>query len=145
MAKKTSSKKTTKTAKAKAVSKKTTTRSNKAPSGAKTEVRVHKIKAEVAPKVVKTVAKKPAEVKVETKVAKRKAPKKAVAKLLIPLVALIRYFKQSVLELRRVRWSNRKSTWAMTLAVIGYSGLFLLIVLALDNVFSLLFKLMLGQ
>jgi preprotein translocase SecE subunit len=50
------------------------------------------------------------------------------------------YFKGSWIELRQVRWPDRKATWSLTLAVILFSGFFVILILLLDEAFNLLFK-----
>lgn len=89
------------------------------------------------------VTKVKAIIKSKTKTAKRTKSKKALAKALKPMVGLNRYLKNSWLELKKVHWPSRKSTWAMVFAVVSYSLFFLVLVLALDNFFSYIFKLML--
>lgn len=53
------------------------------------------------------------------------------------------YFKGSWIELRQVRWPDRKSTWGMTLAVIIFAAFFVILILLLDDGFNQLFKLIL--
>lgn len=65
--------------------------------------------------------------------------------LIRPFVYLGRYIKDSWMELRQVRWPNRKTTWKMVLAVIIYSALFMIIISLLDLLFSWLFGLILGN
>lgn len=89
------------------------------------------------------VTKVKAVIKSKTKTAKRTKSKKALAKALKPMVGFNRYLKNSWLELKKVHWPSRKSTWAMVFAVVSYSLFFLVLVLALDNFFSYIFKLML--
>lgn len=89
------------------------------------------------------VTKVKAIIKSKTKTAKRTKSKKALAKVLKPMVGFNRYLKNSWLELKKVHWPSRKSTWAMVFAVVSYSLFFLVLVLALDNLFSYIFKLML--
>ena len=60
-----------------------------------------------------------------------------------PFVALFRYLRDSWLELRQVRWPNRKATWKMVLAVIVYTLLFMAIIGLLDLLFGWLFGLIL--
>lgn len=50
------------------------------------------------------------------------------------------YFKGAWVELRQVRWPDRKATWSLTLAVIIFSLFFSLVILGLDWVFNYLFK-----
>lgn len=89
------------------------------------------------------VTKIKAVIKPKAKTAKRTKSKKALAKALKPMVGFNRYLKNSWLELKKVHWPSRKSTWAMVFAVVSYSLFFLVLVLALDNFFSYIFKLML--
>jgi preprotein translocase SecE subunit len=76
-----------------------------------------------------------------------KLPKPVVAKVAKfgkkPLSVLAKiggYFKGSWIELRQVRWPDRKATWSLTLAVILFSGFFVALILFLDEAFNLLFK-----
>ena len=64
--------------------------------------------------------------------------------LIRPFVALFRYLHDSWLELRQVRWPNRKATWKMVLAVLVYTALFMVVIALLDLLFSKLFNLILG-
>lgn len=91
----------------------------------------------------------------KAKAAKVKEAEKAVSKvgkkdekkpfiLIRPFVALFRYLHDSWLELRQVRWPNRKATWKMVLAVIVYTALFMVLIAFLDFVFGKLFNLILG-
>ena len=65
--------------------------------------------------------------------------------LIAPFVYLWRYIRDSWMELRQVRWPNRKTTWKMVLAVIIYSAFFMVIISLLDLFFSWLFGLILGN
>lgn len=65
--------------------------------------------------------------------------------LIAPFVYLWRYIRDSWMELRQVRWPNRKTTWKMVLAVVVYSALFMVIISLLDLFFSWLFGLILGN
>ena len=91
----------------------------------------------------------------KAKSAKIKEAEKAVIKkskkdekkpfiLFRPFVALFRYLHDSWLELRQVRWPNRKATWKMVLAVLVYTALFMIIIALLDLIFGKLFNLILG-
>lgn len=82
---------------------------------------------------------------VKPAVAKKTAPTKAKpvadsdAKpfvLFRPIFATGRYFRDSWRELRQVRWTNRRSTWAMTLAVLLFSLFFVLFILLCDWIFN---------
>ena len=50
------------------------------------------------------------------------------------------YFKGAWQELRQVRWTNRRATWGLTLAVILFSVFFAVVILGLDTLFQYLFK-----
>ena len=54
------------------------------------------------------------------------------------------YFGGAWYELRQVRWPNRRATWGMTLAVLGFTAAFVVIILLLDALFKYLFQLILG-
>lgn len=56
-------------------------------------------------------------------------------------VVIGRYFRDSWLELRQVRWPNRKSTWSMIVAVLVFSGIFIIVITLLDIAFEKLFNL----
>lgn len=71
----------------------------------------------------------------------KKAPKKERTKRSFnPFSALWEYVKGSWHEIRQVRWPNRRATWGMTLAVIGFTMFFALVILFLDGIFQALFK-----
>lgn len=50
------------------------------------------------------------------------------------------YFKNSWNELRYTKWPNRRATLSLTLAVIVFSTLIMLFIVALDYVFNALFE-----
>ena len=75
---------------------------------------------------------------------KKKSKNAIISRILKPFRSLGAYFKSSFLELRQVVWPSRKSTWAMTLAVIMYSALLILLVVLLDSFFRWIIKLMIG-
>jgi preprotein translocase subunit SecE len=78
-------------------------------------------------------------------VAETSAPKPSpLGRIATPFVALGGYFKGAWYELKQVRWPNRKATWGLTAAVIGFTAVFTVIILLLDAVFKYLFQLMLG-
>lgn len=82
--------------------------------------------------------KKPSAV-AKKKAAQSKAPRKP-AKWAKPFRAVGGYFKGAWVELRQVRWPDRKATWGLTVAVILFSLFFALVILGLDAVFRYLFK-----
>jgi len=55
-----------------------------------------------------------------------------------------RYVHDSWLEIRQVRWPDRKLTWKMTLAVIVYVIIFAVVIMLLDMFFAFLFNKLLG-
>jgi len=57
-----------------------------------------------------------------------------------PFCAVGRYFRDSWRELRQVRWTNRRATWALTLAVILFSAFFAIFVLLFDWLFQWIVK-----
>lgn len=87
-------------------------------------------------KAAKPVAKKAAVVK-KTKAEK---PARKPRKWTKPFRVVGGYFKGAWVELRQVRWPDRKATWSLTFAVILFSLFFALVILGLDWVFSYLFK-----
>jgi preprotein translocase SecE subunit len=80
---------------------------------------------------------KPTKTSVKVKAIK---PKRTPSKWSKPFRAVGGYFKGAWIELRQVRWPDRKATWGLTLAVILFSLFFSLVILGLDWVFSYLFK-----
>ena len=54
------------------------------------------------------------------------------------------YFKGAWVELRQVRWPNRRATWALTLAVILFSVFFGVLISLLDTLFKYLFELIIA-
>lgn len=65
--------------------------------------------------------------------------------LVRPFVRFGRYIRDSWREIRQVRWPNRKATWKMVLAVIGYCIIFMAFLLILDLFFTWLFNLLLNK
>lgn len=49
------------------------------------------------------------------------------------------YFKGAWLELKQVRWPDRKSTWSLTFAVIVFTAFFVTLILLMDAGFKYLF------
>ena len=105
---------------------------------------VTKIKAQTTPA---KAAGKPAKEKAPKDAKKAKAKKPAPKPLRVitaPFRAIGRYLKNSWIELRQVRWPNRKATWKMVLAVFVYTILLVAIITLLDVFFTWLFNLILG-
>ena len=74
------------------------------------------------------------------KVKKVRDPNKKPFILFRPIFAIGRYFRDSWHELRQVQWTNRRATWALTLAVILFSAFFAIFVLLADWGFQWLIK-----
>lgn len=79
----------------------------------------------------------------------KKSPKKVTVRkettnpFLKVVFAMGGYFKGAWAELRQVRWPSRRSTWGLTLAVILFSGFFVLLIILLDMLFKYLFEIIL--
>ena len=57
-----------------------------------------------------------------------------------PIRSIAGYFKGAWQELRAVRWPNRRNTWGLTLAVLGFTAFFIVLILLVDAGFQLLFQ-----
>lgn len=98
-------------------------------------------------KPVKKAAPKAEKVEEPEKVkkpAKAEKPKKPQGKFRRFITAPFRYIHSSWLELRQVRWPSRKSTWAMVLAVLVYTAIFIGFIVLIDALFTLIFNNILG-
>lgn len=73
----------------------------------------------------------------KTKIVKPTKPKKGIFKV---FDSIKDYFKGAWSELKQVHWPNRKASWAMTSAVILFTGFFILLIIVLDFLFQTLFK-----
>ena len=80
--------------------------------------------------------------KVDKVVAKVTKAKKTFV-LFRPFVALGRYIRDSWRELRQVRWPNRKTTWKLVGAILGYTAIFIAFIILLDAFFTLIFNIIL--
>jgi preprotein translocase SecE subunit len=80
-------------------------------------------------KSTKTTAKKPVK---STSLSSGKKP----FFLLRPIFATGRYFRDSWRELRQVRWTNRRATWGLTLAVIIFCLFFAGLIMLFDWIFN---------
>lgn len=92
------------------------------------------------------------ETPIAVKATKVQAPQKTksekasrVRKIGKPVKSAGGYFKGAWVELRQVRWPNRRATWSLTFAVLVYSAFFVVLVLLLDAGFKYLFELILGK
>ncbi|MCL2280418.1 preprotein translocase subunit SecE [Candidatus Saccharibacteria bacterium] len=56
--------------------------------------------------------------------------------LLRPIFAIGRYFRDSWRELRQVRWTNRRATWGLTLAVLAFCIFFAVLIMLSDWLFN---------
>lgn len=81
--------------------------------------------------------------KAEKKANRKPAPKflRVLAK---PFVAIGTYVHDSWLEIRQVRWPNRKATWKMVGAIFVYCVIAIVLVMLLDALFNLIFSKLLG-
>lgn len=86
----------------------------------------------------KKIAKSPDKKKIARK---KRFPK--IRKFFGLLSPVGRYFKGAWVELKQVRWPNRKATWGLTLAVIVFTIFFVILIILLDAGFKELFKLIL--
>jgi preprotein translocase subunit SecE len=87
---------------------------------------------------IKATEKVPKIVTKEIKPAKEKKDKKGFLRLLSKIGG---YFKGAWIELKQVRWPNRKETWGLTAAVLLFSAFFVVLIVLLDDGFKELFKL----
>ncbi|MCL2094900.1 preprotein translocase subunit SecE [Candidatus Saccharibacteria bacterium] len=93
----------------------------------------------------KTDAKKTTTKKTTKTPAKSTKPKRGFLRVIFtPFAALGRYIAGAFSELRQTRFPNRRATWKMTFMVIAYTFVFLLLIMALDFLFSALFNRILG-
>lgn len=65
---------------------------------------------------------------------------KVRARSTAPLRALKEYFTGAWYELRQVRWPNRSTSIEMTAALLGFTGLFVLVIILLDTGFQYMFE-----
>ena len=120
-------------------------RSKKALKAAK-KAEKHALRAEKKAKKVEKRAKK-----AEIRAKKRQNEKKIVKIIKAPFrgiawvfCAIGRYFRDSWLELRQVRWPSRRATWKIFLAIVIYAALIMVLILLLDVLFTYLFNSILG-
>ena len=114
------------------------TKAKKSASSKTTTTKVTRITARDTDK---TVTKKPTATKPAAKQPKASKP---VNGFLAPFVALGGYFKGAWYELQQVTWPSRKATWSLTLALLGFTLFFVIVILLLDAGFQYLFELTLG-
>lgn len=76
-----------------------------------------------------------------TSVQKTNSKKRSfLKKITKPFRALRDYFVGAWYELKQVRWTNRKATWALTGAVIAFTIFFVILIMLLDAGFEFLFE-----
>jgi preprotein translocase SecE subunit len=68
-----------------------------------------------------------------------KKKRTVLKKMTRPFKALRDYFVGAWYELKQVRWTNRRATWALTGAVIAFTVFFVVLVMLLDAGFEFLF------
>ena len=95
-----------------------------------------------AVKIAKDVVKE--EKKAIKKAKKAEKVKKPMSMPVRIITAPFRYIKNSWIEIRQVRWPNRKATWGLVLAIFVYSAFFIVLVMLLDALFNFIFSKILG-
>ena len=58
-----------------------------------------------------------------------------------PIKWFFRYLKESYIELKKVKWPDRKTAWKLTGTVFIFSVIMALILFGLDSLFSKMFEL----
>jgi preprotein translocase SecE subunit len=81
---------------------------------------------------------------VEKNTQKQSTEEKGIRNPLKPLRSVGGYFTGAWYELKQVRWPNRRATWGMTAAMLGFTAFFVVLVLLLDALFKYLFDIILG-
>lgn len=76
--------------------------------------------------------------------AERTTSRSGLMRAATPFIATGNYFRGAWYELRQVRWPNRKATWGLTAAVLGFTAFFVIVILLLDALFKYIFQLILG-
>jgi len=61
-----------------------------------------------------------------------------------PFAALGHYVHDSWLEIRQVKWPNRKATWGLVGSIFIYSAFFIILVMLLDALFNFIFSKVIG-
>lgn len=112
------------------------TKGKKSPAKQTDEATVTRVKAAPSTKPAKKEKKATPEqaATAETSEKKRKNPLRAIGS----------YFAGAWYELRQVRWPDRRATWSMSAALIGFTAFFVVVILLLDAAFKYLFDVMLG-
>lgn len=92
-----------------------------------------------AVKIAKKIVKEEKAVKKE-KTVKVKKEKKPMNKFTRVITAPFRYIHNSWVEIRQVRWPNRKATWKLVGAIFIYAAFFIILVMLLDALFNFIFS-----
>jgi preprotein translocase SecE subunit len=103
-------------------------------------------KEETATKVtrIRATDDKPAAEKQTKKTVKEAATETEKRERRNPAAAIRDYFVGAWVELKQVRWPNRRATWGMTMAVLAFTAFFVVLILLLDALFKYVFQLILG-
>ncbi len=80
----------------------------------------------------------------EEKKAKVKKEKKPMNKFVRIITAPFRYIHDSWVEIRQVRWPNRKATWKLVGAIFVYAAFFIILTMLLDALFNFIFSKIIG-
>jgi preprotein translocase SecE subunit len=97
-----------------------------------------------AVKLAKTIVKEEKQAIKKEKSVKLKKEKKPMNKFVRVITAPFRYVHNSWLEIRQVRWPNRKATWKLVGAIFIYSAFFIILVTILDALFNFIFSKIIG-
>ena len=82
--------------------------------------------------------------KLSRKATKAKKEKKPMGKFGKIITAPFRYIHESWLEIRQVRWPNRKATWKLVGAIFVYAAFFIVFIMLLDALFNFIFSKIIG-
>ena len=82
--------------------------------------------------------------KLSRKATKAKKEKKPMGKFGKVITAPFRYVHESWLEIRQVRWPNRKATWKLVGAIFVYAAFFIVFIMLLDALFNFIFSKIIG-
>jgi preprotein translocase SecE subunit len=93
-----------------------------------------------AVKIAKNIVKEEKKAVKKEKAVKVKKEKKPGNKFVRVITAPFRYVHDSWLEIRQVRWPNRKATWKLVGAIFIYSAFFIVLTMLLDALFNFIFS-----
>ena len=97
-----------------------------------------------AVKIAKNIVKEEKKAEKKEKTVKAKKEKKPMNKFTRIITAPFRYIRDSWLEIRQVRWPNRKATWKLVGAIFVYATFFIILVALLDALFNFIFSKIIG-